>query len=292
MAAAAAGESKIGILFKDIHVRWSMGQEEQKEAIFSFKGMENAFDALHQSWDKDKWKTEEGKDNLPTLLLFDFSTIHNDEKGFYEFESRFGHKVLKHINNEKKQEDTMHTIAREAGYKGWASKFYSSDIFPEYVVFSEYITPDMRLDTETYVRKYVVNQIDWLNDQERYWTTVFDKNITSIPPLWTQISTKLSTQGSPTLFRVALEYLFTGKDLPPYAIAAIGYDQVEKLLLFVNNAMHTTSSVRIMSKIVPDIDYTIFDKYKVEVDIENMYGPIFKRFGSTFLKYKIPTLRL
>lgn len=124
--------------FRDIYVHWSMENfdtSRSKGEVFTYKGLQNAFEALAQSFDPGKWVNK-----TPTLILFDFSTIE-----FLKASSRsdFLKATLSDDYNEKSIESLIHQKAREAGKQGWSAKYEESEENAEYVVFNEFITESM-----------------------------------------------------------------------------------------------------------------------------------------------------
>ena len=124
-------------IFSEIYVHWSMEKFDTSRLegeVFTYKGLQNAFDALNQSFDSGKWDNK-----TPTLILFDFSTIE-----FLKANTRF--EIASQYNkpyNEKSIESFIHQKVREAGKQGWSAKYVSWEENAEYVVFNEFINESM-----------------------------------------------------------------------------------------------------------------------------------------------------
>ena len=109
---AGASKDDPDIDLDNIHVHWSMGPENQKEALFTLRGMFNTHRALKLSSDVGKWKK-----TVPTLVLYDCTLLHTHNM-FLDLGVRDAEHI-KFKDEEVAQEESMHKEALDGEAWGW-----------------------------------------------------------------------------------------------------------------------------------------------------------------------------
>lgn len=254
-AAASTTSTPLALSPDDVYVHWSTSPtidiSRKTGALFTYKGIAGAYEALTQSWDKDKWSK-----GYPNLFLFDFSKIDflskKYRRNFFQGGSAF--------KEEKDVEAAIGNMARKAGKQGWSAK-YGVMNFAEYVVFNEYITEDMMItDKASVIKTFIRNSAAEI---ERIETNLQrDVDVNTWLTIWKQ----------------------NGHNPERERLPHKRHDEVMNLF---DRAALLTGAVRVLSALVnlPEDRYDIFQKYtdyrRAQVYIN------FKKFGTVFLQ---PTL--
>lgn len=218
--------------WREVYVHWSTHDFKLRSdgSIFTYKGIQNAFKALKQSYDNGKWKHKK-----PKPIFFNFSEVEllskDSRKDFFDGEIP---------RNEKQIEAEIDKIAHASGKQGWSARYDTSYTEVEYVVFNKHVRLDMIIQ----------------NRQKTDLIQRFIKDTYSEIKRWEQALNFINIDTYLENMRESPEDAYDMED-------ECSEEQREQLLSFVHEADNLTKAVRILAyySALPKQYFSRFIKY-------------------------------
>ena len=267
------------IKWGDVYVHWSTSNFDilrSEGMVYTYKGLDNAFAALKQSFDPDKWKY-----NFPTPVFFDFSSIDfltkRTRSDFFSSEQEMINLgLINHgVQNEKLIESSIAERARGANKQGWAAKYHAVYDEVEYVVFNKYIESSMIIDGEqkkAIIRSFIDSSKAEIERRETEMKLFMDIDKWVLSSRYIKDETR-DQKSQRSRIKSDIEKKLSFEQI---------YDELQP---FWRSAQRLTQSVRILSPYseLPDNYFTLFLKY---ADFERDRIVDFLKFPTVFLKLR------